>query len=173
MNMKITWLFIICLFLSSLPVIGQDQFPNTLFYNEAIGSPTASLNDISWIEGHWRGEAFGGITEEIWGPPLGNSMMCVFKLVVDGDIIFYEIETISEENNSLILRLKHFDKHLKGWEEKDETIDFKLVKVEENRVYFDGFTIEKISKDEINMYVVIEDGGEKEEIKFNYHRAKK
>ena len=171
--MKLNRLFIICIFLWSIPVLGQDQFPNTLFYNEAIGSPTARLTDISWIEGHWRGEAFGGIAEEIWGPPLGNSMMCVFKLVVDGDVIFYEIETISEENNSLILRLKHFNKHLKGWEEKDETIDFKLVKVDADKVYFDGFTFEKISKDEINMYVVIEDMGKKAETKFNYHRVKK
>ena len=171
--MKLNRLFIIYFFLWSLPLFGQEQFPNTLFYNEAIGSPTASLTDISWIEGHWRGEAFGGIAEEIWGPPLGNSMMCVFKLVVDGDIIFYEIETISEENNSLILRLKHFNKHLKGWEEKNETIDFKLVKVDADKVYFDGFTFEKISKDEINMYVVIEDMGKKAETKFNYHRVMK
>ena len=72
MNMKITWLFIICLFLSSLPVVGQDQFPNTLFYNEAIGSPTASLNDISWIEGHWRGEAFWGNYRRNMGSSIGE-----------------------------------------------------------------------------------------------------
>ena len=47
-------------------------------------SPKATLADIAWLSGHWRGEAFGGITEEIWSPPLGDSMMGSFKLVSEG-----------------------------------------------------------------------------------------
>lgn len=144
---------------------------NTLSYNETEGSPAASLKDIEWIAGHWQGEAFGGITEEIWSPPLGNSMMCAFKLVVDGKIKFYEITTITEENGSLMLRLKHFNANLKGWEEKDVTQDFKLVKVSEDKVYFNAFTFQRVSKNEINMYVLIEDNGKKNEIKFNYKRV--
>ena len=45
---------------------------NTLQYNENEGSPEATLKDVAWIAGHWKGEAFGGITEEIWSPPLGK-----------------------------------------------------------------------------------------------------
>ena len=72
---------------------------------------------------------------------------------------------------TLLLQLKHFHRSLKGWEEKDETVDFKLVKIEENRVYFDDFTFEKISGDEMNLYVMIgaKDGSTKE-VKFNYKR---
>ena len=66
------------------------------------------LENIRWIAGNWKGEAFGGITEENWSEPSGGSMMATFKLISDGKVNFYEIETISEENNSLILRLKHF-----------------------------------------------------------------
>ena len=100
-------------------------------------------------------------------------MMCVFKLISDNKVNFYEIVTISEVNNTLILKLKHFHANLKGWEEKDETVDFRLVKVTENKVYFDGFTFERISDNEINMYVVIEDGGKQSEVKFNYKLVKK
>ncbi len=57
---------------------------NTLSFQEGTTSPKASLTAISWMEGHWKGEAFGGITEEIWSPPLGGSMMFSFKLVIDG-----------------------------------------------------------------------------------------
>ena len=99
-------------------------------------------------------------------------MMCVFRLVVENKVVFYEIEAITEENNTIILRLKHFGSDLKGWEEKDETVDFRLVKVTEDKVFFEGFTFERISKDEINMYVVIgHDDGSQEEVKFNYLRA--
>ncbi len=49
-------------------------------FTEGGNSPEATLEDVSWIAGHWKGEAFGGIAEEIWSPPLGDSMMFVFKL---------------------------------------------------------------------------------------------
>ena len=144
---------------------------NTVSLPENESSPKASLEDTTWIEGHWKGEAFGGIAEEIWSPPLGGSMMFVFKLVADGKVQFYEIGHIREVENSLILQLKHFHGDLKGWEEKDDTVDFKLVKIEGQRIYFDGLTFEKITEDEMNVYVVVGDeGGDSEEVKFNYKR---
>jgi hypothetical protein len=170
---KIGQLFILLILLTSIPVFGQENFPNTLSYDKEVGSPKADINSLRFIVGHWKGEAFGGITEEIWTAPLGGSMMGAFKLVVDDQVNFYEIETITTINGSLILRLKHFHSNLKGWEEKDETVDFRLVKVLDDKIYFDDFTFEKISDDEINLYVVIENGEERNEVKFNYKRVKK
>tara|TARA_R110000744_G_scaffold120598_2_gene224672 strand:+ start:1264 stop:1470 length:207 start_codon:yes stop_codon:yes gene_type:complete len=66
--------------------------------------------------------------------------------------------------------LKYFHRDLKSWEEKDKTIDFVLVKVMENKVYFNGMTIEKVSDNEINIYVSIEDNGSTKEEKFTYTR---
>lgn len=135
-------------------------------------SPKATLSDVAWIAGSWEGNAFGGQVQEVWSPPLGDSMMCAFKLVVDGKVEFYELCQIREENGSLVLRLKHFNGDLSAWEEKDETVDFKLIKMEKNTAYFDGFTVEKVSKDKINMHVMIGEDGEKSEMTFNYSRAK-
>jgi len=144
---------------------------NTISLPENATSPNADLNEIAWMEGHWKGEAFGGITEEIWSPPLGGSMMFVFKLVDKNQVVFYEIGHIRQVDETLVFELKHFHGDLKGWEEKDEVQSFKLVKVDENRVFFDGFTFEKISANEINIYVVIEhDDKTTEEVKFNYKR---
>ncbi len=140
-------------------------------FTEGDKSPEATLEDVSWIAGHWKGEAFGGIAEEIWSPPLGDSMMFVFKLVAEGKVQFYEVGHIQQTGKTLLLQLKHFHGSLKGWEEKDETVDFKLVQIDSNRVYFDGFTIEKISGNEINMYVVVdEEDGTAKEVKFNYKK---
>lgn len=144
---------------------------NTISFEEGGSSPKATLADLSYMEGHWKGEAFGGIAEEIWSPPLGGSMMFSFKLVADGKVQFYELGHVQQLGETLILQLKHFHGDLKGWEEKDVTVDFKLVKIAGNRLYFDDFTFEKISENEINLYVVIghKDGSE-EEAKFNYIR---
>ena len=150
----------------------QDQFPNTMLFNEDKGSPQATIEDIAWLAGHWQGEALGGIVEEIWAPPSGGSMMGAFKLVVNEKTVFYEIETIRELEETLILQLKHFGPDLKGWEEKDQTIDFKLVMVTPEKLFFDGFTIEKVDDNEINMYVLISSDGKKTETLFNYKRIK-
>ena len=135
-------------------------------------SPKAYLSQVAWIAGHWQGEAFGGITEEVWTAPLGDSMMGSFKLVVDNKTEFYEICQMIQEDETIMFRLKHFDGKLKGWEEKDETQDFPLVKIEKDAVYFDNFTIKRISQDHIIFYVVVDSDGKSEEVEFKYYRVK-
>ena len=166
--MKRFLLHILALFVLS-PLLGQ----HTMSLEEGQKSPPATIDQMSWLTGHWKGEAFGGIVEEIWAPPLGGSMMGAFKAEAKGEVNFYEIETISEVDGTLILRLKHFHSDLKGWEEKDDTVDFPLVKIEENKAWFSGFTIERISKKELNMYVVVgSKDGQNQEITFKYKRQK-
>ena len=152
----------------STQIFGQ----NTLWYNEKTGSPKATIEDFAWIAGHWKGEAFGGIVEELWTPPLGDSMMGSFKLVNDDRTTFYELEVLREIDETVILQIKHFHGDVKGWEERDETVDFRLVQFGKNKAYFDGFTFHLVSEDELIMYVVISDEGNKEEVKFQYFRVK-
>lgn len=149
----------------------QSTESNVLKFTDGMISPSATLEDISWISGYWRGEAFGGITEEIWSDPLGNSMMFSFKLVVNEKVKFYELGGITQIGSTLLMQLKHFNDDFKGWEEKEETVDFKLVKIEKDKVYFDELTFEKISDSEINVYVVVSNkDGSSEEVKFNYKK---
>lgn len=167
MNMK-RLIFIPLLLSVSFQCFGQ----NIMHYDSATGSPEADLGVVAWIAGHWQGKALGGVTEEIWSPPLGGSMMASFRLVVDDQVKFYELETILEEEGTLVLKLKHFSSNLHGWEEKDETVDFKLVKVTDNKVYFDGMTFENVSSEEMNVYVLIGGDGAEQETKFSYRKVK-
>ena len=146
------------------------QSQNTIPTKSQNTNIKANLEDVSWIQGHWRGEAFGGIIEEIWSPPLGDSMMFSFKLVSEGKVVFYELGGVRQIDDTLLFQLKHFGKDFKGWEEKEETIDAKLVEINGNRVYFEGFTFEKISDTEMAIYVLIENKGKTEEVKFTYNR---
>lgn len=130
------------------------------------------LENCAWIAGNWKGEAFGGQTEENWSEPSGGSMMATFKLINDGKVSFYEIEIIREFENTLILQLKHFDGELKGWETKNETVDFPLKEITETKVVFEGMTFEKISDNEMNVFVDVQnDEGEVQIVKFNYHKT--
>lgn len=127
------------------------------------------LENVAWIAGNWKGEAFGGITEENWSEPSGDSMMATFKLIKNGTVSFYEIEIIREIENSLVLQLKHFHGNLKGWETKDETVDFPLKEITADTVVFEGMTFERVSENEMNIYVDInKENGSLETVKFNY-----
>ena len=161
-------LLLFCSFLLSVQLFGQ----NTLTFPENSVAPKATIQDFAWITGHWKGEAFGGIVEEMWTPPLGDSMMGSFKLITNDHTSFYELVVLREIDETVILQLKHFHNDLKGWEEKDETVNFPLVQFEKHKAYFDGFTFHLASEDELILYVVISDEGKKEEVKFHYFRVK-
>ena len=164
-------LFIIALVFSGTFSYSQP-FENTVAYDSLVGSPKATINDFSWIEGYWKGEAMGGIIEEVWTAPLAGAMMGSFKMAEGNTVVFYELETLTEENGTVILRLKHFGADLKGWEKKDDTVDFKLVKFSKDKAYFDGLTFELVSPNELNIYVVIEEENSAEEFKFSYQKVK-
>jgi hypothetical protein len=171
-RMKNISLFFGLILALSYNTYAQSQITENILTLDSLStSPKAKISDVSWISGTWKGTAFGGITEEIWSEPLGDSMMASFKLVANGTVQFYEIEIIREIKESLVLQLKHFHGDLKGWETKDETIDFPLVKISENTIYFDGMTFDKISENEMNVYVLMsEKDGSKNELKFNYKK---
>ncbi|BAO76783.1 DUF6265 family protein [Winogradskyella sp. PG-2] len=145
-------------------------FTLALFSQEKTLEP--KLENIAWIAGTWHGEAFGGQAEEIWSEPSNGSMMATFKFTINNRVSFYEIEIIRELENTLVLQLKHFRSDLKGWENKDETVDFPLKEITENKVVFEGMYFEKISESEMNVYVDIEnDKGDVETAKFTYRKT--
>jgi len=154
------------LFLFSITVSAQNED-----LIKKVDSLAPKLENIKWISGNWKGEAFGGQTEENWSEPSGGSMMAIFKLINDGEVSFYEIEIIREIENSLVLQLKHFDNDLKGWETKNETVDFPLKYITRNRVVFEGMTFEKITDTKMTVYVDIEnENGDVEIVKFDYEK---
>ncbi len=148
----------------------QGQEPrsaNTLGAGSEFQSPPAKIEDLAWIAGHWQGEAMGGAFEETWNPPMGGAMMGMFKFVSDDQIGFYELLTIVPAADSLVLRLKHFNDQLHGWEDKQETVDFALVKMTENEACFDGLTFRRIGPSELHIFVVAGEQADKaEELQF-------
>jgi len=153
-NIMKTILFLFVIILQSFNLNAQTIYTeNTLRLDTLSNMPTGNINDVAWLTGHWVAEAFGGLVEDVWLEPLGGSMLGVFRSYSGGEIGFYELFTISELQQSLILRLKHFSPDLKGWEKKDNTLDFKLVKISKDMVWFEGFTIQRIGANKYNIYL--------------------
>ena len=141
---------------------------NTLHYNDEKGSPKATLNDLKWLSGNWKGASEMGNFEENWSEASAKSMLFSFKMWNDKEVFFYEIGHIVEKDKSLVLELKHFDKELKGWEKQDEKESFRLVKIDGTKFYFDKITYEKIDDNHMIVYVLMEESGE--ELIFNFKK---
>jgi Domain of unknown function (DUF6265) len=153
-------------------VAAEKVTERTLKLSPGEKSPPATIADMRWLTGHWVGSAFGGTTEEIWTAPAGADMAGVYRLHKQGKTVFYEILALSELNGSLVLRLKHFNADLTGWEEKDEVRSFPLVAKRGTAMLFEGMTFEP-KGDELTVYLAVEHEGKPvEEVTFEYRRVR-
>ena len=105
--------------------------------------PAAALDRMQWLAGQWAGEGIGGApAHESWLPATGDTMVGTFvQQEGEGGIRFTEHMYLMEEAGTLVLRLKHFDADLTGWEEKDDMLAFRLVALEPCAAYFDALTL--------------------------------
>jgi hypothetical protein len=102
--------------------------------------PIESISQLDWLTGTWEGDGLGGTCEEIWSRPQAGVMMGMFRLIKGGALAFYEFMTIEQEVDHLVLRIKHFDRGLIGWEKQDEVHESRSLTQGEMSVVFDGIS---------------------------------
>ena len=102
----------------------------------AAKAPKA-LTDLAWIAGDWVGDQGGAWIQEMWSQPEGDTMMGMFRLVQDGQLVFTEFMSIEQADGDPVLRIKHFDPGLLGWEEKQESMIFELKELTPGKVVFE------------------------------------
>ena len=121
--------FLVSVFLITTVSFGQPRV-------NVIKSPqTVTLEDLAFISGHSRGEVDGGIADEEWSRPIGDTMMGMYCYVKDGRVKMYEMMAIEQTANGPVLRLKHYNAGLQAWEEKTKVWDFPLVRFSPARRY--------------------------------------
>ena len=150
----------------------ERQTENTVRLREGQKPATGTIADMAWLAGHWQGEALGGENEEIWTAPDHGTMLGMYRLVKDGVPIFYELLTLSEHEGSLVIRLKHFNRDMTGWEEKNEVVEFRLAAKRDGKIFFEGMTFQP-EGERLTVFLAIgqKDGTVREEI-FRYTRVK-
>ena len=165
-GMRNVVLTLFCILL--LPQIGAAQSThtaNTLKLDTPNSRPPATLADIELLVGHWKGDFLDATAEELWLPAAGGSMLGVYRLYKEGKIVFYEIMLAVEEERSVSIKLKHFHPDLKGWEEKDKTVSFRLIKASADTIWFEGLTFRRQADGSLKGFIAIrsKDGSLKEE----------
>ena len=152
----------------------SQKTTNTLNLDKKENMPKATVADFAWLAGHWSGDGLGGRCEELWAPPVGDSMIGMFRFLKDGKTQFIELFSLVLEGDSLVLTLKHFNADMTGWEEKDEVVRFPLVKLTANEASFDGLTYRKKDDGTLESFVVMKGkDGSLSELAFKFKRVKK
>lgn len=125
---------------------------------EQAASPSAKITDIAFLAGQWLGEGLGGRAEDFIDAPEGDRMIGMFsQMNPDGSPRFFEFYFFVEENGTLIVKLKHFNPDMTGWEERAEMVLFPLVAIEGTTAYFNGLTFSLRGKDKLDVAVQVGD----------------
>ena len=123
----------------------------------------AAIERLTWMAGSWSGAVDDDPVDEHWALPAGGVMIGMFRWMKHGRLYLYELLVIEPENDGLVLRLKHFDLGLHGWEEKAMAIAYPLVSVGEGEAVFEKggsfrssrFTYQRVGMNEL--LVITED----------------
>ncbi|GAA0758634.1 uncharacterized protein YecT (DUF1311 family) [Erythromicrobium ramosum] len=141
---------------------------------EGFVSPPATIYQMWWLEGLWQGEGIDGApATESWLPSTGHTMVGTFvQQTPEGDILFSEHMYLVEEDGSLVLKLKHFNADLTGWEDKAGMVTFQLLSLDFCAAYFSGLTIRCDGNDKLVVGVRMKsDAAEPKELLFRFNRA--
>ena len=158
--------------LAFMPVVWGAELKTEHTYQLEVGEarPTATLDDAGWLVGSWTGTAFGQNLEAAWNPPSAGSMIGLFKLYGDDGVAFYELLQLTVEEDTLSLKVKHFNADFTAWEEKADFVNFRLVKKEEDALHFGGLSFYKRGDDAIDGYIVMRNDEELVENHLKYTR---
>lgn len=100
-------------------------------------APTRHINDLAFLSGTWATRSEWGDMEQHWSAPMGNSLMCVYRCVKDGRVIFYELMLIEQTAEGPVMYLRHFSPGSVAWEEKDKPWEYPLMFLEHGHARFE------------------------------------
>jgi hypothetical protein len=138
-------------------------------------APVRNISDLSFMSGKWATRGEWGDMEENWSVPMGNSMMCSYRCVKDGKVVFYEFIVIEQQATGPVMKLRHFSPGNIAWEEKDKPYDYPLMYLDENVARFErpdkktSLTFERTAIDKLKVTLERQDkDGKWVQDEFNY-----
>lgn len=151
-----------------------------LFFNYAFAqAPIRQIKDLSFMAGKWTTKGEWGDMEENWSQPLGNCMMCSYRCVKDGKVVFYEFIVIEQQHSGPVMKLRHFSPGSIGWEEKDKPYEYPLIFLDENVARFErpdkktSLTFQRVDPSKLKVILERQDKeGKWVQDEFNYSAAR-
>jgi hypothetical protein len=97
----------------------------------------ARISDLSFMAGRWFVHHEWGDMEENWAEPMGDNMVCSYRCVKNGKIVFYEFIVVEQSDSVPVMKLRHFSPGNVAWEEKDKPYHYPLVQLSSSHAVFE------------------------------------
>jgi hypothetical protein len=149
----------------------QERYTEHTLTLDGGPAQTADCSRFHWLPGHWQGRGLGGEVDEFWTSPAGGSMVGVFRLRVAGEPKFYEILWMTCGPAGTAMHVKHFTEARIGWEPRDGTVAFPLVRLEPDAECFDDLSYRLVGGDSLEVFVATKRGDRVEEAGFVFSRV--
>jgi len=169
--MRIIRLAVLAMLIVGTANAQSQRTEHTLKLDDANARPPATLADVEWLVGSWSGPAFGGTAEEVWSPPSAGSMLGMFKLMQEGEVSFYELLVLVEEEGTLNLKVKHFNADFTAWETKEDYVNFRFISANDDAIHFSGISFYRITENELHVYLALHNEEKTWEQKLVYIRT--
>jgi hypothetical protein len=102
----------------------------------AAAGPAATVADLAWMTGSWKGAMGPGTLEENWTRPDAGSMASLVRGTGAGKTNMIELIVIEESEGSLVLRLQQWNP---GFQPRSPSPqEMRLVEIAERKVVFDA-----------------------------------
>ena len=142
-------------------------------------APGYKISSLSFMSGRWVTTGPWGDMEETWSEPMGNSMMCSYRCVKDGKVVFYEFIVIEQQKKGPVMLLRHFNPGNIAWEEKDKPYEYPLMFLDDDVARFErpdkktSLTFQRLAPDKLKVTLERQDkDGKWVQDEFNYTAAK-
>lgn len=113
-----------------------------------------AIDRLAWMSGWWSSKKDGERLEEVWSSPDAGVMIGMFRWIHGDAPSLYEFLVLKSGLAGLELHIKHFASDLAGWEQKDATTAFDLVRVEDREAVFasraeenSGWVVYRVAED--------------------------
>ncbi len=174
MSIHVRWVqsaFTILFFCSSMTLVASDPLTEHIRKLGTTKPTPATIDDMKWLAGTWRGKGMGGEVEEIWSEPQAGVMMGMFRFVQEGKLQMLELMTLSEKEGVISLKVKHFSPDMVAWEEKEKFVEFPWIEKDDKGYYFEGITFAP-DQNRLAIYVAMKGKeGKIDEIRFDFERV--
>jgi hypothetical protein len=98
---------------------------------------TATLADVAFMEGRWKGTFNGGPIDAAWIAPQGDNLSGFMRMMKDNKVTMYEMLIFEQTDNGPMVLVKHFKPGLVGQEEKDQSDRYKFIEAKKNWALFE------------------------------------
>ena len=96
-----------------------------------------TLNDLTFLEGHWLGTFNGGPIEAGWSAPAAENIIGYIRMMKDNKPTMYELFVFEQTDNGPVAMVKHFKPGMVGLEEKDKHDHYIFQSAKKNEALFE------------------------------------